>query len=185
MINSRLLSSLILLFALSACSTSKQATTSFRSTFDFSKVKTYSTYDRNSSFGEIQNLSGSTRNTIELSIEQNLDSKGLTYKEPADADMMISYYVIGSNFVELKHYNRQVKYCSYCLKVGKVSRQDLQSIVQEGSLILDIIDPKNQRSVWRSIYPLGFKEKDNSREMQDKIVEAIDSMLNDYPKGKY
>lgn len=183
MINIRLLSRLVLLFALTACSTSKEAITSFRSTFDFSKVKTYSTYDRNSPFGEIQNLSGSTRNTIELSIEQNLDNKGLSYKTPKSADIVISYYVISPDFSELKRYNRQVKYCSYCLKVGQVSRQDLQSIVQEGSLILDIIDPKSQRSVWRSIYPLGFKEKDNSQEMQEKITAAIDSMLHDYPKG--
>lgn len=184
MINSRLLSNITLLFVLTACSNLKEATTSFRSTFDFSAVKTYSTYDRNSTFGEIQNLHGNTRNTIELSIEQSLDSKGLSYKTPQNADIMISYYVIGQNFTEFKHYNREVKYCSYCLKVGQVSRQNLQSITEEGSLILDIIDPKKQRSVWRSVYPLGFKEEDNSREIQEKIITAVDSMLNDYPKGK-
>lgn len=48
--------------------------------------------------------------------------------------------------------------------------------------MLDIIDPKSQRSVWRSAHPLGFKEKDNSRELKTKISKAINNMLRDYPR---
>ena len=64
----------------------------------------------------------------------------------------------------------------------KTTRTDLESKLRPGSLILDIIDPNNQRSVWRSVYPLGFKATDNSREMQEKISQAVDSMLRDYPR---
>jgi hypothetical protein len=38
--------------------------------------------------------------------------------------------------------------------------------------------------VWRSVYPLKIKEKDNSREVQEKIYNAIDVMLKDYPNNK-
>ena len=181
--NIRLLSCLALIASLFSCSSSNVATTSFRGNFDFSTVESYSTYDRNSSFGELQNLSDSTRNTIELAIEQGFDGNGFSYKTLKKADIVIAYHVINHNFNELKNYNREVKYCGYCLKAGQASRIELQAKFRPGSLILDIIDPKAQRSVWRSVYPLGFKEKDNSREMQEKINDAVDSMLQDYPKS--
>ena len=184
MITIRLLSCLALIVTLTSCSLSKVATTSFRGGFDFSTVESYSTYGRNSAFGDLQNLSDSTRNTIELAIEQGFDENGFSYKTVKKADIVIAYHVINHNFGELKRYNQQVKYCSYCLKAGQATRKELQAKLRPGSLILDIIDPKNQRSVWRSVYPLGFKEKDNSQEMQEKISDAVDRMLEDYPKGQ-
>ena len=184
MISIRLVSCLALIINLVACSSIYTATTSFRDSFDFSTVESYSTYGRNSAFGELQNLSDITRNTIELAIEQGFDENGFHYKTLKKADIVIAYHVLSRNFKELNEYNKQVKYCGYCLKAGEATRIDLEKKLRPGSLILDIIDPKNQRSVWRSIYPLGFKAQDNSQEIQEKINHAVDSMLRDYPKIK-
>ncbi|MGB1263664.1 MAG: DUF4136 domain-containing protein [Cognaticolwellia sp.] len=182
MFNTRLFCCLALLLSLVACSSLHDATTTFRANFDFSSVQSYSTYGRNSAFGELQNLSDSTRNTIELAIEQGFDENGFSYKTIKKADIVIAYHLLNRNMSELKQYNKQVKYCGYCLKAGQASRVELEKKLRPGSLILDIIDPKSQRSVWRSVYALGFKEKDNSREMQEKISTAIDNMLRDYPR---
>ena len=184
MINSRLLSCLALLICLAACSSINSATTSFRDGFDFSSVESYSTYGRNSAFGDLQNLNDTIRNTIELAIEQGFDENGFRYKISENADVMIAYHLLNQNLAELNKYNQQVKYCGYCLNGGKNSRVELETKLRPGSLILDIIDPKSQRSVWRSVYPLGFKAQDNSQEMQKKISNAVDSMLRDYPRGQ-
>ena len=184
MINSRLLSCLALLISLVSCSSINSATTSFRDGFDFSSVESYSTYGRNSAFGDLQNLNDTIRNTIELAIEQGFDENGFRYKISENADVMIAYHLLNQNFAELNKYNQQVKYCGYCLNAGKNSRVELEKKLRPGSLILDIIDPKSQRSVWRSVYPLGFKAQDNSQEMQKKISNAVDSMLRDYPRGQ-
>lgn len=184
MITFRLTFCLALVATLFSCTSSNIATTSFRGAFDFSAIESYSTYSRNSAFGDLQNLRDSTRNTIELAIEQNFDKNGFSYKTSKDADVIIAYHVINNDFNELKLYDQQVKYCSYCLKAGQATRRELQGKLRPGSLILDIIDPNSQRSVWRSVYPLGFEEKDNSQEMQKKISHAISNMLQDYPKGK-
>lgn len=184
MINSRLVSCLALLICLAACSSINSATTSFRDGFDFSSVESYSTYGRNSAFGDLQNLNDTIRNTIELAIEQGFDENGFRYKISENADVMIAYHLLNQNFAELNKYNQQVKYCGYCLNSGKNSRVELEKRLLPGSLILDIIDPKSQRSVWRSVYPLGFKAQDNSQEMQKKISNAVDSMLRDYPRGQ-
>ena len=180
----RLLSCLVVIINLIGCTSTNVATTSFRDSFDFSAVKTYSTYGRNSAFGDVQNMNDSTRNTIELAIEQGFDESGFRYNIAKNADIMIAYHVINRNLVEFDKYNKQVKYCGYCLNGSDTSRLDLEKKQRPGSLVLDIIDPKSQRSVWRSVYPLGFKDKDNSREMQEKISSAVDQMLKDYPRVK-
>lgn len=184
MINSRLLSCLVLLISLVSCSSINSATTSFRDSFDFSSVESYSTYGRNSAFGDLQNLNDTIRNTIELAIEQGFDENGFRYKISENADVMIAYHLLNQNFAELNKYNQQVKYCGYCLNAGKNSRVELEIKLRPGSLILDIIDPESQRTVWRSVYPLGFKAQDNSQEMQKKISNAVDNMLRDYPRGQ-
>jgi len=183
MINIRLLSCLVLILNLISCSAGNVASTVFRDGFDFSRVESYSTYGRNSAFGDVQNINDSTRNTIELAIEQGFDQSGLHYKIVKNADIVIAYYLLSHNFSELNKYNQQVKYCGYCLNAGNSTRVELEKNLRPGSLILDIIDPKSQRSVWRSVYPLKFKDKDNSREMQEKITQAVDNMLRDYPRG--
>ena len=166
-----------------ACSTIT-ATTSFRDGFDFSSIESYSTYGRNSTFGDLQNLSDSTRNNIELAIEQGFDGNGFSYKTLKKADIVIAYHLLDHRAFELEKYNREVKYCGYCLRAGQATHAELENKLRPGSLILDIIDPKSQRSVWRSVYPLKFKADDYSRETQEKITTAVDSMLRDFPQGK-
>jgi hypothetical protein len=45
-----------------------------------------------------------------------------------------------------------------------------------------LIDPKRNRSVWRSIAPLEIDEKDNSQVVNDKIQQTIVRMLQQYPR---
>lgn len=184
MINHRLLSSLAFLIILSSCSVTQVATTSFGDGFDFSGVKSYSTYGRNSTFGDLQNINGAIRNNIELTIEQGLDERGLRYQHVESADIVIAYHLLNNKVGEFKRYNQQIKYCGYCLNADKNSRSELEKKFNPGSLVIDIIDPKRQRSVWRSVYPLNFKAQDNSQEIHDKINRAIKTMLLDYPGGK-
>lgn len=183
MINHRLLSCLACFIILSACSVTQIATTSFSDGFDFSKVKSYGTYGRNSVFGDLQNINGAIRNNIELTIEQQFDERGLLYQGIDNADIVIAYHLLNNKNGEFKNYNQQVKYCGYCLNAEKNVRKEIERKFKPGSLVIDIIDPKSQRSVWRSVYPLGFNPQDNSQDIQDKISRAIKTMLFDYPNG--
>jgi hypothetical protein len=167
-----------------SCSLSNTALTNYRGGFDFSTVQTYSTYDRNSSFAELQNISDTTRNSIEIAIEQVFDRNGFEFNTVTKADIVIAYHVVTHEIGDLQQYNKGVKYCGYCLKATQVSRKQLEKKFVPGSLIIDIINPSNSSSVWRSVYPLKIKEKDNSREVQEKIYNAIDVMLKDYPNNK-
>jgi len=170
-----------LLSLLAGCSYSRPAITKFRTNFNFSQVDSYRFYDRNSDFSGFQNIKHTTRNSIELAIEQVLDKNGFIYKMEDDADIIVTYHLI-TNGQEVSKYNKGIGYCSYCLRGGEAQENKKPFSIIPGGLILDIINPKTERSVWRSVYDLKIKTgKDNSKEIQLKIYEAIDEMMKKFP----
>jgi len=154
----------------------------YHNTFDFKQVRTYSTYDRNSLFSEAQNISDITRNSIEIAIDKAMLDQDLTYNPPGNADIMVSFHIIKNNSLENSEYNKAVLFCDYCLRANSWYTEGKELRVELGSLVLDLINPKNKRSVWRSVYPLDIEEKDNSRKENEKILQAVKRMLLNYPK---
>lgn len=175
---------LFILPLLGGCSSSQPALSKFRDNFNFSQVSSYRFYNRNSEFSDFQNISDTTRNSIELAIEQVLDKNGFSYQLENDADIIVTYHLINNNIKELTKYNKGVGYCSVCLRGGEAQQNSKQFKIMPGSLIIDIVNPKSQRSVWRSVYDLKIKmNKDNSKEVQVKIYQAVDAMMEKYPKS--
>ena len=173
--------SLLAVLAINGCSSSISATAKFNGNFDFNGISSYSTFDRNSDFSDFQNISDATRNGIELAIEQVLDDKGFDYQASKDADIIIAYHLINRG-KELKTYNQGVKFCGPCLRGGQAKRNKKAWQMLPGSLILDVVDTKKHRSIWRSVFPLSVKQDDNSFEVQEKIYNAINKMMKALPK---
>jgi hypothetical protein len=170
---------------LSGCTVHQPAISKYQTNFNFSKVSSYAFYKRNSEFGQFQNISYTTRNSIELAIEQVLDKNGFIYNTLDDADIVVTYHLVNENTKELLTYNNGVLYCSLCLRGGEAQADKKQWQTKPGSLIIDVLDPEKKRSVWRSVYPLKINVKtDNSREVQLKIYQAIDAMIDKYPHSR-
>ena len=84
---------------------------------------------------------------------------------------------------QLKKYNQGVRYCAACLKMSTEGEKVSQISSDAGALIVDLVSPKTSRSVWRSSYPVIIKEKENSREIQQRIQRAVQQMLLQFPKS--
>lgn len=177
--------SIILLFTLiSACSSRNNAGVVYHHSFDFSQVKSYSLYNRNSPFTDSQNLLDTRRNAIEIAIERTMSRKKFDYLEPEQADVIVTYYFLSGKLREYSEYNEVVRFCVPCLRANAWQTNHQYSNLATGNLILDLVDPKKKRSVWRSTYPLNINVKDNSAKLNKKIQQAVNSMLALYPQGK-
>ncbi|GAA0813558.1 hypothetical protein GCM10009111_09120 [Colwellia asteriadis] len=172
-----IITSLILLFT--ACSTSDNAI--FHTQFNFSAVTSYSIYHRNSDFTDTQNLADTRRNSIEIAIEKSMERRNFHYTKPEDADIVVTYHMI-KNPSDYKRYNKAVLFCQQCLQANNWHQGSDRLTVKVNSLIIDLVDPNRRRSVWRSIQPLNIKDKDNSQEINEKIQQAVNDMLVQYPK---
>ncbi len=166
---------------LSACSSIKKAGVVYQDSFGFSAVKSYSLYDRNSPFSETQSLLDTRRNAIEIAIERTMASKKFNYQSPDKADVIVSYYVFNGKWHEYANYNKMVRFCTQCLRATTWRTEQQYVAISQGSLVVDLIDPKQNRSVWRSVHPLGLKTKENSADTNDRIKLAVSTMLAQYP----
>ena len=82
---------------------------------------------------------------------------------------------------EYANYNKMVRFCTQCLRATTWRTEQQYVAISQGSLVVDLIDPKQNRSVWRSVHPLGLKTKENSADTNDRIKLAVSTMLAQYP----
>ena len=164
---------------LGACSTNNNAV--YHNEFTFSDITSYSIYNRNSEFTDIQSLSDTRRNSIEIAIEKHMERLDFNYKDPENSDIIVTYHILKKDS-DYKLYNKAVLFCQQCLQASHWKQGEDKFKVEKGSLIIDLIDPVRKRSVWRSVQPLIFKDKDNSQEINEKISQAVHDMLSQYPK---
>ena len=173
----------LLIILLSACSSVKKTGVVYHERFDFTAVKSYSLYDRNSAFSETQSLLDARRNAIEIAIERTMTNKKFNYAEVEQADVIVTYHLFNGNRGDYAKYNKATHFCANCLRAATWKVDNKYKPVNRGSLVLDIVDPKKNRSVWRSNYPLNLKAKENSAKTNDKIKEAVAIMLAQYPSA--
>lgn len=176
----KLLLTCLLIVCVSSCS-SKTNPVIYYNSFDFSKVKTYSFYSSGSKFFDSQNLPHFQRSGIELAIEKSLDAQDFHYSELDSADIIVTYHLVKKQSKDYLNYNKAVLFCAHCLRANAWQQDNGDWQVYRGGLIIDLVDPKKNRSVWRSIYPLKFNDKDNSNELHEKVIEAVNIMLTQYP----
>ncbi len=156
----------------------------YHSKFNFEKVNSYSVYQRNSDFTNVQSLSDSKRNSIEIAIEKAMNGLNFHYVSLNEADLVVAYHIPTGMPADYSRYNKFVLFCQSCLKANTWQNSDKKLSLVRGGLVLDLIDPKRKRSVWRSVHPLRIKDKDNSREVHNKIEDAVQNMLGQYPSKK-
>lgn len=146
---------------------------------NFKNLSSFSLFARSSSFYNSQNISDASRNRIENAIEIGMEKQGLEYLSAEDADIIVSYFVVGRG--SLKRYNRAVRFCQHCNQ----EQRELESMRQyePGSIVLDALDTGKQKSIWRSVIKPAFKpNKKTSLYKQEKAVkEAILGALAGFP----
>jgi len=177
--------SFILVILISACSSVQKAGVVYHDSFNFSAVKSYSFYDRNSLFSETQSLLDNRRNGIEIAIEHSMAKSKFSYETLGRADVIVTYHIFNGKRKDYSAYNKVVHFCTHCLRATTWKTDQKYSSISQGNLILDLIDPKQNRSVWRSVYPLNLKEKENSAETNDRIKQAVSTMLAEYPQANF
>jgi hypothetical protein len=201
----RLLIGVLLSFGLLGCATVSQIPGHRSDYFKFEKVRTYSTFAPNSAFYQQQNIADDVRNMMDIVLEQTLAKKHVHHTELAQADVIVSYFFVDGDNKALAEYNKLVHLCVICehdsqdrvnkgerhapgqMSPSKGNRNEHQRQASRKrtaewatGLIVDFIDPKTQRSVWRVYEDLTLSVKDNSRTRQQKITEAIEKMLTNW-----
>ncbi|OUS27169.1 hypothetical protein A9Q98_10015 [Thalassotalea sp. 42_200_T64] len=180
------LKSALIIFLLSSCATTYNPDVDYNPEYNFTQLQTFAVLDRfqaDQSGGKSLNrtISGLDNERVIKAITTNLQQKGMAIAEMNDADMQVSFQLVTKDKTRLTTYNTGVYQCWRCRGVygihAPVTQVDVREYV-EGTLIIDFVDPKLGKSVWRSVITKAITSyKVPVDEKQKKIQQLINAML--------
>lgn len=146
-------------------------------------VKSYSFLNRDAlrAFNPLGN--DLTNNRIELAVEKSFSSRGYQYvSEQKNADILVSYFVLGTDKQYLIDYNRGVKPCAQC----PMSETRKQGVIkyERGAVIVDFLNPDTLRSIWRGSLKKMIKAEQSPSERNESIKKSIGEIVALYPPSK-
>lgn len=116
---------------------------------------------------------------LEGAVEKELAVKGFERSGTQEsADLLIHYHANISRRIDVNQLDRDYGYC-YDETCGALVFE-----YEAGTLVLDIVDAKTNRLIWRGWAQHGVRDVvDNERRMADTINKAVKRMLARFPNG--
>lgn len=169
---------------LGACSSNYVPETDQSSSYDFSKVDTYSVIGdeqlKNPMFSDID------RERFDAAIDISMRQHDVEEVTADKADVLVSYFVVTKDKVKVNS-SYSGGYASSCYRCGYgygggVTHISTRNYV-EGTLVVDIIDNDTKRSVYRSTLTKPLKSYETTQEREQAINKVVSDMMEKLPIG--
>lgn len=176
---------LVLSFA-AGCST-VQVKNEFNPKTDFSLLKTYSWLKSNENHGDDVRINNEfVIKTIRAAVEKDLKDKGFTHLENGQGDFVISWFGAIEqkiNAESIKHFYAPYGYGALYRDPYWNSEPTKMNVseYEQGTLIFDFLDPKNQALLWRGIGRDRLKEDQSESQVKYNINAAVTQILAGFP----
>ena len=169
------------LLLLAACSStpSLEANTDYNPEFDFSGVDAIAIQPVQRGNLAAVRISDMQVARMNAAFRDALQARGLKVVEDnAEADLLMTWHLVTEERMDVRTYNTQSMY--NCWRCGpSVSDVTVRQYTQ-GTLIVDMIDPKSLRSVWRSIVQTRLRQS-NEEQAEALRNEAARASFAKFP----
>jgi hypothetical protein len=176
-----LLTAVTALLLLSACSTtpSLEARTDYNREFDFSGVSNIAIQPVQRGNLAAVRISDMQVSRLNEAFTDALQARGLNVVDDnARADLLMTWHLVTEERMDVRSYNTSSFY--NCWRCGpSVSDVSVRQYTQ-GTLIVDMIDPVRNRSVWRSIVQTRLRDT-NAEQAEALRNEAARASFAEFP----
>ncbi len=177
------LGALMLVLLVTACTTTPQANTDFDQSYDFAVVKTIAiqSLDRT----KVSNIAISDMQVdrINEAITNELQGKGFkVIGDSSAADLLLTWHLVTRDRTDVRTYDGMSYY--NCWRCGPAVSDVSVRQYTEGTLIVDMIDPLRNRSVWRSIIQSELKPQPDEAKAAQRRKKAAALVFGEFPPGK-
>lgn len=141
--------------------------------------ESYESYAFGNNFIDIEDNQWYSFGTLNSKMVQNavvheFDTYGYELKTD-NPDLLINYMIFD------KEYNDKYGYYKDPYTVDQnVGEENILAELENGSLVLSIVDPDNGKSVWVGYVPKAIDSDDNLRQQQIDVRSAVDDVLESY-----
>ena len=173
----------VIVFSISGCAPI-EIVTKYEPDANFNRLKSYQILEnQQKDLKDLPMPKGLLDNALENAFTMVLGDKGYT-KIDSDPDFQISYYIVVNTVRDTlyihSYYNNVGYYGSANLTNNSKPRVDIVEY-QVGSLVVDIIDARGKRNIWRgsAATPIGLYK--NEKKQMKRIATVVRKVLEAFP----
>lgn len=151
---------------------------------DFSTLKTYAwQHAKQPETGDPRIDNDLMDDRVRRAVDQTLAAKGYRPTDPEGADFRVAYFV---------EYQRKLNSSSVSVGVGRGSYGRYGGMgystgiseYDEANLIIDIIDPADEKTIWRGVGSRTAYSGSSPKKMTKIANESVAGILKKFPPGK-
>ena len=171
-----------------ACSTVK-INNDYDPSIDFGKLKSYAWMEKPNP-NEAATIAENTLLTsrIERSVDTVLQQKGLTQVPRSEANFLISQHIGVQQKLQVDTtqfgYGYGFGYGAWGGPIGGYPSQTTVSQYEEGTLMLDFVNPETKALIWRGTGQSRVRRTSSPEEREKLIQTAVDQILSQFPPAK-
>jgi len=187
---------------LNSCSNNITVTSDFNTNMDFSTYRSYRWHEGNEfNLASRQYMASDLADQrIRENVDAQLLSKGIRMRENGPVNFLINYSVTTQDRIDVNTYNTYSGYgpgWTYAgygalgpyrysgvgvrYNYGVVGTETVVTQYSQGTLVLDIVEPLENKLVWRGIAEGKIKESMSQSERIEMVEEVIRRILDGFP----
>ncbi|MEZ9820450.1 DUF4136 domain-containing protein [Shewanella sp. 10N.286.45.A1] len=175
---------IIAALALTACSSLKTSS-DYDPGVNFADVKTYAWVEKKTD-KTAYHLDGLMDQRIRSAVNDQLQLKGLSLVDADKADVLVNYLTKVDKKINVDTFNSNYGYNPYYgagwgRGMGMGHTQTTVREYEVGTLIVDLVDTKSGKLMWRGSVADTVRDKDTPEERIEVVNTAIGALLQTYP----
>ncbi|MDE0885205.1 MAG: DUF4136 domain-containing protein [Myxococcota bacterium] len=173
---------------LAACSTVR-VNSDYDPVFDFAELKTYAWMEKPNP-DEASTIANNTLLTdrIERAVDSVLQEKGLTQVARAEASFLISQHIGIQQKLQVDTtqfgYGYGFGYGAWGGPIGGYPSQTTVSQYEEGTLMIDFVNPDNKALIWRGTGQSRVRRASSPEEREQLVRSTVNQILAQFPPSK-
>jgi hypothetical protein len=171
---------LVLLLAVSGCS-GVRVTTDYDPAADFSKLRSYAWLDERSGVqGDRADVTSLLDRRVRRAVDTELQHKGWRLVSRGEADALVAYHLGVETRLDVNTIHSGYGYGRGAYH-GGVATHTTVSEYQEGTLLVDVIEPESKQLIWRGSGQSRLRRSSTPEQREQRIDEAVAQILESFP----
>jgi hypothetical protein len=127
-------------------------------------------------------------NRVHGAVERSLAARGYVKTSTGEGDFGVGYHGFIEGKIDIQTVDRYYGYGPgwgrYGMGYGGVGTETYVDQYDEGTLILDVVDTRSQKLVWRGSTSARVRENDSPKNRDERTQKAVDAILAEFPPEK-
>ncbi len=158
-------------------------TTDFDPSANFSDAKSYAWFDERSGVqGDRADVTSLLDRRVRSAVDAELQAKGLARVDKSAAKLFVTYHLGVESKLDIDTINSGYGYGRYG-RYGGIATTTTVREYQEGTLLIDLVDPSSKQLIWRGAGQARLREYSSPEEREQRVGEAVKAILADFPPG--